>query len=206
MACSVIESTRTSPPMGLVLTRQQFASAAKEVLRMHNERCNKDEDDPILHLYQGWDWQQHSVSPSFDFGKYLTSDYQQSYSNLGYLRRSVTVHDDWPPEVEDLGADDAVFETPDASEAPASPPLRHLIMQQYVAWSGTFQVPVFYFTLQDAGECHLLLCLTAATEHLRRSSGISEPHVQHLHLSQKPSACQSSRRLNICALLRLIAV
>ncbi|KAG8865395.1 hypothetical protein FRB96_000285 [Tulasnella sp. 330] len=139
-----------------VLTRHQFASAAKELVRDQEDKRLKA-DDPISILYQGWVWQEHST-----------------YSHLGYLERSVTVYDGLPVDIEDPATDDAVLETLDASEAPSCQSLPRFMMQQYVAWSVTYEVPVFYFTLHDSGGAPIPLDRMYNTSIFRKSRQLAK--------------------------------
>jgi len=82
----------------------------------------------------------------------LFSSSSQTVPGLGYLFRTVTIQG--RPRNRDSGLleEEEVLETGVAAEDPAVAPSassRLLICGQSVAFSPTFQVPVFYFTVHD---------------------------------------------------------
>ncbi|KAG8910616.1 hypothetical protein FRC01_006231, partial [Tulasnella sp. 417] len=75
-----------------------------------------------------------------------------SFTHLGYLHRSrrtaLVLEDNKENEYQDDMEDEIPTEI-DASEA-ILPDSHVVTMQQYVAWSATYQLPAFYFTVHDA--------------------------------------------------------
>jgi len=82
----------------------------------------------------------------------------QGYPNLGFLKRQIpTKENNVLNETDLLGQLEEEFislaiDPLDAAAVEAEPPYTVLIVYQYVVWSATFQVPVFYFTVHETSE------------------------------------------------------
>ncbi|KAG8995502.1 hypothetical protein FRB94_009122 [Tulasnella sp. JGI-2019a] len=139
------------------LTRQQFISASKDLLEKRNPLSGGEEGDLTSSLYQGWVWREHSA-----------------YNHLGYLERLITLADEPSNDATDAISEDEVTETLDISEAPSSLTVHRLIMQQYVVWSSSFQVPVFYFTMHDSGGAPVSLRRMYNTSFFRKSRHLAK--------------------------------
>lgn len=131
------------------LTRPQFERASKTLITKyaHSTSCSLN-----ISGLKGWSWVEHPVCTLPIVNTILLfSSSSQTVPGLGYLSRTVTVQGHTRNRDSDLLEDD-VLEAGVATEDPAlasDASSGLLICGQSVAFSPTYQVPVFYFTVHD---------------------------------------------------------
>ncbi|KAI0921887.1 hypothetical protein AcW1_004257 [Taiwanofungus camphoratus] len=161
--------------MSATLTRQQFEKACKAYI---NEYHNNSGLLALGGYPRGWAWKEYA-----------------SMSCIGYMSRSVLfphkfAEDYWREHGQGL---DAELDVIDDSTSAASNIPDVLTWNQYVAYSASYQVPAFYFTIHQSNGVPLPLTEILKTplfrpqslpETITASFGLSDPESSFALLSQ----------------------
>ncbi|KAH7916183.1 hypothetical protein BJ138DRAFT_1140358 [Hygrophoropsis aurantiaca] len=139
--------------MTMTLSRSQFDNICKDFI----EKYRHAPSDSVFasNGFTGWSWREHPSEPSF-----------------GYMQRQTTLTtcpEANPPEILSL----SMLEEPSLqctdNEVAWSPPAS-VVCSHFVVHSATFQVPTFYFTVNDASGTPLSLSEVLQTSLFRPST------------------------------------